>query len=71
MIFLQGVSAMRLGERELHRLPGRELVHRSDLGPSAMHTNPAGSRLAIQHFNEYLELFPDDVGVRWLLESLT
>ena len=27
-----------------------------------------GSRLAIKHFKEYLELFPDDVGVRWLLE---
>ena len=32
-----------------------------------MHTNPAGSRLAIQHFTEYLEQFPDDLEVRWLL----
>ena len=28
---------------------------------------PSGSRLAIRHFTEYLEQFPDDLEVRWLL----
>jgi hypothetical protein len=32
-----------------------------------VHTNPAGSRQAIVHFTEYLEQFPDDLEVRWLL----
>ena len=35
--------------------------------PAAVHTNPDGSRLAIKHFTEYLEAFPDDLEVRWLL----
>jgi hypothetical protein len=32
-----------------------------------VHTNPEGSRLAIGHFTEYLDQFPDDLGVKWLL----
>ena len=35
--------------------------------PAAVHTNPTGSRLAVRHFTEYLAQFPDDLGVRWLL----
>ena len=50
----------------MHRLPRRELLHPPDR-PAAVHTNPAGSRLAIRHFTEYLEQFPDDLEVRWLL----
>src|SRR5206468_2045215 len=34
---------------------------------TAIHANPAGSRLAIRHFTEYLEQFPEDRGVVWLL----
>ena len=37
------------------------------ISPAAVHTNPAGSRLAIAHFTEYLGQFPDDLEVRWLL----
>jgi hypothetical protein len=37
------------------------------IAPSAIHTNAGGSRLAIQHFTEYLEAFPDDLEVKWLL----
>jgi hypothetical protein len=37
------------------------------IAPSAVHTRPAGSRLAIKHFTEYLDWFPDDLAVRWLL----
>ena len=50
----------------MHAVPGRKLVHLPHR-PAAVHTNPAGSRLAIRHFTEYLEQFPDDLGVRWLL----
>ena len=53
-------------DRELRHVPGRKLVHPADR-PAAVHTNPAGSRLAIRHFTEYLEQFPDDLEVRWLL----
>ena len=35
--------------------------------PDAVHTNPAGSRQAIQHFLAYLEDSPDDLRIRWLL----
>src|SRR5262249_4808968 len=35
--------------------------------PQAIHNQREGSRLAIQHFTEYLERRPDDAGVRWLL----
>jgi len=67
IIFFQGVAAMRRGENE------NCLECRGDgacifpISPTAVHTKPAGSRLAIQHFTEYLEKFPDDLGVRWLL----
>ena len=37
------------------------------INAAAVHTNPIGSRLAIGHFTEYLEQFPDDLDVRWLL----
>ena len=37
------------------------------ISPAAVHTNPTGSRLAIRHFTEYLEQFPDDLEIRWLL----
>src|SRR5262249_2821785 len=37
------------------------------IAPSAVHTYPEGSRMAIHHFTEYLRQFPDDLEVRWLL----
>ena len=37
------------------------------IAASAVHTNPTGSRLAIRHFTEYLEQFPENLEVRWLL----
>jgi len=67
IVFFQGVAAMRRGENE------NCLECRGDgaciypISPTAVHTKPAGSRLAIQHFTEYLDKFPDDAGVRWLL----
>ena len=34
------------------------------LAPAALHTNPTGSRRAIEHFTEYLKEFPDDLETR-------
>ena len=35
--------------------------------PRPSTSSRTGSRAAIRHFTEYLERFPDDLGVRWLL----
>ncbi len=68
LIFLQGVAAMRRGENDNCIACRGETSCIVPISPAAVHMNPAGSRLAIKHFNEYLELFPDDLGVRWLLK---
>jgi hypothetical protein len=67
IIYLQGVAAMRRGENENCIECRGESSCILPIAPAAVHTNPTGSRLAIQHFTEYLEQFPDDLEVRWLL----
>jgi ASPIC and UnbV/FG-GAP-like repeat len=67
IIFQQGVVAMRRGETENCVMCRGESSCILPIAPSAVHTNPEGSRLAIRHFTEYLERFPDDLGARWLL----
>ena len=67
VIYLQGLTALRRGETENCVLCRGESSCILPLAPSARHTNQTGSRLAIKHFTEYLELFPDDLSVRWLL----
>ena len=37
------------------------------IAPSAFHTKPKGSKLAIEHFTQYLAQFPDDLEVQYLL----
>jgi FG-GAP-like repeat/ASPIC and UnbV len=67
VIYFQGVTALRCGETEncvQCRGPCSCIV---PLDPAAFYTNPSGSRLALEHFTEYLQQFPDDLGVRWLL----
>ncbi len=66
-IFLQGVSALRLGENENCIMCRGESSCILPIAPAAVHVNPRGSRLAIGFFTEYLERFPDDLEVRWLL----
>ena len=67
VIYLQGVVGLRRGEDD------NCLQCRGDgacifpLCPTAIHRDPTGSRLAIRHFTEYLQEFPDDIGIRWLL----
>ncbi|HLJ94691.1 MAG TPA: hypothetical protein VKU02_16005, partial [Gemmataceae bacterium] len=66
-VFFQGVAGLRRGEDENCLQCRGEGACIFPLRPTAVHTNPAGSRLAIQHFTEYLERFPNDPGARWLL----
>ncbi len=67
LIFFQGVAGLRRGEDENCVQCRGEGACIFPLRPTAVHTNSAGSRLAIQHFMEYVEQFPNDHGVRWLL----
>jgi hypothetical protein len=67
IIYLQGVAALRRGENENCIECRGESSCILPIAPAAVHTIPTGSRLAIRHFTEYLEKFPDDLGVRWLL----
>lgn len=67
IIFYQGVTALRKGENENCILCRGESSCILPIAPAAVHTHPAGSRLAIQHFKEYLERFPEDPEAWWLL----
>ena len=67
IIYFQGVVALRRGENENCIMCRGESSCILPIAPAAVHTFPAGSRLAIEHFTEYLEQFPNDLGARWLL----
>jgi hypothetical protein len=67
IIYFQGVDALRRGENENCIECTGESSCILPIAESAVHANPAGSRLAIHHFSEYLAQFPDDLEVRWLL----
>src|SRR5262249_55321916 len=67
VIYLQGVTALRRGETDNCVMCRGESSCILPIMPGAVHVNPTGSRLAIEHFNEYLGQFPDDLEVRWLL----
>jgi len=64
VIYFQGVTAIRMGENDNCILCRGESSCIVPIAPAAVHTKPDGSRLAIKHFTEYLEQFPDDLGVR-------
>jgi hypothetical protein len=66
-IFFQGVAAMCRGENENCLDCRGDSACIFPIRAAAVHTKPTGSRLAIEHFTEYLKQFPDDQGVRWLL----
>src|SRR5262245_27316321 len=53
-------------ERKLRGMPVRDQLHLSD-PPRGVHQKREGSRQAVGYFTEYLKYFPDDTGVRWLL----
>jgi hypothetical protein len=67
LIYRQGVLALRRGETENCVLCRGASSCIIPIDPSAVHTNPEGSRLAIRHFTEYLRQFPNDLEVKWLL----
>jgi hypothetical protein len=67
LIYFQGVMGLRLGEDENCVECRGESACIFPISPAAVHAKPEGSRLAIKHFTEYLRQFPDDLGVRWLL----
>ena len=67
IIYCQGVTGLRRGEDENCILCRGECSCILPIVPAAVHAYPVGSRLAIKHFGEYLERFPDDLEVRWLL----
>ncbi len=66
-IYYQGVTALRRGETDNCVMCRGESSCILPIVPAAVHTNPLGSRLAIKHFREYLDIYPDDLDVRWLL----
>ncbi len=67
VVYFQGISAMRLGENENCIMCRGESSCIVPINAAAVHTKPSGSRAAIRYFTEYLEQFPDDIGVKWLL----
>ncbi len=67
VIFYQGVTALRCGETENCVLCRGESSCILPIAKSALHKIPLGSRQAIAHCTEYLERFPEDLEVRWIL----
>lgn len=67
VIYAQGVTSMRLGENDNCIACRGESSCILPIAPAAVHTNPAGSRAAIEHYTEYLDKFPNDLEIRWLL----
>jgi FG-GAP-like repeat/ASPIC and UnbV len=67
LFFFQGVTALRRGENDNCIMCRGESSCILPISPAAVHTNQTGSRLAIKHFTEYLEQYPDDLEVEYLL----
>jgi hypothetical protein len=67
VIYYQGVAAMRRGENDNCIMCRGESSCILPISPAAVHTIPTGSRLAIERFTEYLNRFPEDLEVIWLL----
>lgn len=67
LVYFQGLTGLRRGENENCILCRGESSCILPISAAAVHQHPEGSRLAIRHFTEYLQAFPDDLEVRWLL----
>jgi FG-GAP-like repeat/ASPIC and UnbV len=67
LICFQGVTALRRGENDNCIMCRGESSCILPISPAAVHTNPTGSRLAIKHFTEYLDLYPNDLEIQYLL----
>jgi hypothetical protein len=64
---LLGISALRRGELDNCVACVGPSSCIFPLEPAAIHQNPAGSRDAIKHFTAYLQEWPGDLQIRWLL----
>jgi hypothetical protein len=67
IIYFQGITGIRCGENENCVLCQGESSCIFPISSAAVHTDQRGSRSAIKYFSEYLDRFPDDLEVRWLL----
>ncbi len=67
IIYYKGMTALRMAENDNCVMCRGESACIFPISPAAIHTDPTGSRLAIKHFTEYLQQFPDDLEVKWLL----
>jgi hypothetical protein len=67
LIYLQGITSLRLGETENCVMCRGESSCILPISSAARHLNETGSRLAIKYFTEYLEQFPEDLNTKWLL----
>lgn len=66
-IYYQGIAALRKGENDNCIMCRGESSCIFPISRAAVHKNTEGSSLAIARFTEYLQKFPDDLEVKWLL----
>ncbi len=64
---LLGIIAMRQAQADNDLKNPGPLSGIFPTSPEAVYSDPSGSREAIKRFTAYLEEWPDDLGVRWLL----
>jgi hypothetical protein len=64
---LMGIVALRRGEIENCVACVGPSSCIFPIEPDAIHRNPSGSREAIEHFSAYLDEWPGDLRIRWLL----
>jgi FG-GAP-like repeat/ASPIC and UnbV len=67
MMALLGINALRRGEEDncIGCVGPSSCIF--PIGPDALHTQPAGSREAVRWFMSYLDEWPGDLRIRWLL----
>ncbi len=67
MIALLGINALRRGEQDNCIACVGPSSCLFPIAPGAVHTRPSGSREAVRWFTAYLDEWPGDLRVRWLL----
>ena len=67
MTALLGINALRRGEQDncIACVGPSSCIF--PIAPEAVHTRPSGSREAVEWFTDYLDEWPGDLRVRWLL----
>jgi hypothetical protein len=66
-IYYQGIAGLRKGENDNCIMCRGESSCIFPIAKSAVHKNVEGSSMAVAHFTEYLQKFPDDLEAKWLL----